>query len=401
MKVRLWSRNYVFALAVGFFLSMVFYMLMTSMALFAAREFGAGELLAGLASSIFVIGAVVARLFAGMVLQRMGLRRALLVALVISTVVTLAYFTAETLVLLLVVRFVHGVMFGFAHTAASAIVQSLIPPSRRGEGTGYFGATTTLATAAGPFLAVAITARGSYDGVLAATVAVTFLALSAALLLRAPAPHPRPAVPAGSTRRRTGFIERASVPISLFSLVAAIAFSGVVAFVNSFAEELHLTSAAAVFFLVYGLVVVLTRPFVGRVHDFRGDNSVMYPATIIMAAGLGMLAATSNGAMLLGAAALLGAGWGTIISAAQAIAVSRAPISQVGRAVSTFFLLTDVGMGFGPVVLGLMVGPLGFGGMYGMLAVVMLLGVGLYWALHGRKQGDRRLPGGLGEPPVG
>lgn len=194
----------------------------------------------------------------------------------------------------------------------------------------------------------------------------------------------------------------AAVPIGSFALVTTIAFSGVVAFVNSYAEQIQLTSAAAVFFLVYAGVVVVLRPFVGRLQDTGGDNIVMYPATVLLAAGLGLLAITTNGAMLLLAAALLGAGWGTTHSACQAIAVARVPITRVGRSVSTYFLLADVGMGLGPVVLGLLVGPLGFRGMYGVLAAaIVLLGLPYYWAVHGRRHGHVPRAAHRREPSVG
>lgn len=402
VKPRLWSRNYVLALVVGFFLSMVFYMLMTSMALYAFREFGADQFLSGLAASIFVVGAVIARLFAGALVDRLGRRRVMLVTLVLSALAALAYFAAGSLVLLLVIRLVHGIVFGAAHTAASAIVQSLIPASRRGEGTGYYGGTVTLATAVGPFIAVLVTRSGGYSGVFVASVAGTFLALCAGIVLRAPADATQPLAKSPSRRHRQGLIEMAAVPIGSFALVTTIAFSGVVAFVNSYAEQIQLTSAAAVFFLVYAGVVVVLRPFVGRLQDTGGDNIVMYPATVLLAAGLGVLAITTNGAMLLLAAALLGAGWGTTHSACQAIAVARVPITRVGRSVSTYFLLADVGMGLGPVVLGLLVGPLGFRGMYGVLAAaIVLLGLPYYWAVHGRRHGHVPRAAHRREPSVG
>lgn len=56
--------------------------------------------------------------------------------------------------------------FAVASTAAMALAQSLIPASRRAEGTGYFTLSLTIATAIGPFVAL--------------------------LLVRGPAPSPAP-----------------------------------------------------------------------------------------------------------------------------------------------------------------------------------------------------------------
>ncbi|MEE6282308.1 MFS transporter [Georgenia sunbinii] len=383
MPEKLWTKNYTLALAVAFLISMVFYMLMTTMVLYATEEFGAGDVLAGLASSIFVIGAVAARLVAGPATDRLGRRRVLLVALVLGTIAALAYFPADGLVALLVVRLVHGIAFGAAHTAASAIVQTLIPPARRAEGTGYHGATTTLGTAVGPLVAVLLTADSGYDAVFVVTATVSVIALGAGVWLRAP--KSSTPVPVVGGRRR--LVEAAAVPIASFIFICATAFSGVVAFVSAYATDLGLTTAAAVFFLVYAVVVIVTRPFLGRLQDARGDNIVIYPAILCFAAGLGTLAVTQTSAVLLIAAGLLGLGWGSLMSAGQAVAVRRAPIVSVGLTISTYFLLVDLGMGFGPIVLGVVVGQLDYRWMYATLAVVMLASCLYYRAVHGKRLG--------------
>lgn len=58
MREKLWTKRFSLALGVSFFISMVFYLLMTTMALYAVHEFSAGQVASGLASSVFVIGAV-------------------------------------------------------------------------------------------------------------------------------------------------------------------------------------------------------------------------------------------------------------------------------------------------------------------------------------------------------
>src|SRR5699024_8829642 len=142
------------ALGVSFFISMVFYLLMTTMALYAVHEFSAGEVASGMASSVFVIGAVASRLVAGTAIARLRQRRVMLLGLTGFALAAAAYLFIDGLGMLLAVRVVHGIAFGFAHTAVGATVQSFIPASRRAEGTGYYGASATLATAIGPFAAV-------------------------------------------------------------------------------------------------------------------------------------------------------------------------------------------------------------------------------------------------------
>lgn len=386
MRDKLWTKGFVLVLGVGFCISTVFYLLITTMALYAAEEFGAGDAAAGLASSIFVIGAVSARLFAGAAADRLGRRRVTLVALVVFVLAGSAYFLADSLALLLVVRVLHGMAFGTAHTAVSAIAQSLIPGSRRAEGTGYFGASSTLATAIGPLIAVLLLRSAGGPGLFVVAVAGGVLALGGALLLRLPrpaaepatAPHPRP-------RRLGALLEPRAVPIALFMLTVGIAYSGVLAFLNSYAEQLDLASAAAVFFLVYSVVVLALRLPIGRLQDLRGDNVVLYPAIVAFAAGLMVLALAQTGLAFLVAAALMGAGWGTILSGAQAIAVASAPIQNVGKVIATFFVVLDSGVGLGPIALGLLAGATDYRTMYVLLAALTLVSAVAYFFAHGRR----------------
>ena len=81
-------------------------------------------------------------------------------------------------------------------------------------------------------------------------------------------------------------------------------------------------------------------------------------------------------------------GFGALMPCAQAIAVNAVPIAELGIATSTFFLMLDVGIGFGPVVLGLLIPHLGYTGMFGALAVLSVLGIGMYFQVHGRHARD-------------
>ncbi|NIV34833.1 MAG: MFS transporter, partial [Anaerolineae bacterium] len=55
---------------------------------------------------------------------------------------------------LIVNRFLHGIGVGIAATAIATVVAHLIPPSRTGEGIGYFSMSASLATAIGPFIGI-------------------------------------------------------------------------------------------------------------------------------------------------------------------------------------------------------------------------------------------------------
>lgn len=56
---KLWTKNFILATLSGLFAAMVFYITMTTLALYADESFQASASIAGLVASIFVLGSVV------------------------------------------------------------------------------------------------------------------------------------------------------------------------------------------------------------------------------------------------------------------------------------------------------------------------------------------------------
>ena len=149
---RIASPTFVLAWVVSFLQFLAFYALVTTMAVYAVRQFAASDAGAGLASSAFVIGATVSRVVTGHVVDRFGKRRVLVVALVAVALSCTLYLVASSLPALVAVRMLHGASYAFASTAVMALAQAAIPDGRRAEATGHLALGTTLATAIGPAL---------------------------------------------------------------------------------------------------------------------------------------------------------------------------------------------------------------------------------------------------------
>ncbi|UNK45593.1 MFS transporter [Arthrobacter sulfonylureivorans] len=398
VQEKLWSRNLVLAIGTNLFIYIVFYLLMTSMALYAAQRFLASDAGAGFASSAFIVGALVSRFFAGPLIDNVGRRRILLISLAAFVAASLLYIPAGSLPLLLALRLVHGVAFGLANTAVTAGAQALIPPTRRSEGTGYFAVSTTLATAIGPLMAVLLVVDGNYDRVFLFCAACSVAAMLVTLTLRLPKAPPAPAAvvnqrgPGSMTEkmhRRPGSLlakvfEPAVLPITTVLLVAGLAYSGVLSFLASYANAAGATDAAALFFGVFAAAVLVSRLTAGRIQDRRGDNVVIYPAMALFAAGLALLALGPAIWVVLASAVLSGLGFGTLLPGTQAITVGLIPEHRFGTALATYYLMLDIGTGLGPVLLGLLVPLTGFNGMYAWLGGLMVACIPLYYLVHGR-----------------
>ena len=133
------------------------------------------------------------------------------------------------------------------------------------------------------------------------------------------------------------------------------------------------------------LAALVTRPLTGRLFDLRGENIIFYPALLLTALSLTMMAHASSSWVLLAAGLILGMGFGNFQSAGQAVSLSLVSKSRFAQATTTFFIFFDLGIGLGPYLFGFMIPAAGYDGMYQTLAFVVLGAVLLYYVLHGRR----------------
>jgi MFS family permease len=384
---RLWTKDFVLFAVANFFIGLLFYLLMTVMAVYAVEQFQASQSKAGLASSIFILAAVFSRLFAGKYLEVIGRRRLLLIGLIFYSLITLLYFPVRDVNVLLLVRFLHGAAFGCVNTAMATAVMALIPDDRRGEGTGYYSLSSTFATAIGPFLGITLAHAYGYESVFAVCTGFTLVGLVIMLFCRIPEAQ---LTKEQFQRMKTGwriddFIEFRALPLAFVMIIMGIGYSSIVSFLNSYAIEIGLEKAAGYFFIVYSFFLLLSRPIAGRLLDRRGDNIVMYPGILFFTLSLLVVGLAHNGFTLLAAGAMTALGFGTLMTSAQAIVVRMTPRHRVALATSTFFICLDGGMGIGPYLIGLLIPHVHFRGMYVVLAALVFLSVFLYYGLHGRK----------------
>jgi MFS family permease len=385
-KPKLWTKDFLIVSAANFFLYFTFYLLIATITVYATEKFHASPSIAGLASGIFVLGALIARLFSGKSIDRVGRKKLLYIGFIFILITTLLYFIVTNLTILLIIRFLNGAALGVASTATGTIVASIIPNERRGEGTGYYALSTTLAAAFGPFLGMFINEHIGFNMNFVLCTILLALSLIAAFFLKVPkAELTKEQLDRMKGFSVSNFFESKAVPISIMSVFVGLGYSSILAFITSYAQEIKLVDVASFFFIVYAVAILVSRPFTGRWFDSKGENIVMYPSFLLFAIGLLLLSQAQQGYFIILAGVLVGLGYGTFISGAQAIAIKVSPRHRMGLATSTFYIFMDIGIGIGPFLLGFLVPLIGFRGLYECMAVVLFICIFLYYFLHGRK----------------
>jgi MFS family permease len=385
-KPKLWTKNFIMVSLSNFLLFISFYTLMVTLAVYSIDKFHASQSEAGLASSIFVLGAVLVRPIAGKMIDRAGKKKLLLFGLGLFLVMMVLYFLVNSLPILLLIRFIHGFAFGISTTATGTIAADIIPTSRRGEGMGYFATSMNLAMAIGPFLGLYI--RQYYDDVVIFVVTTCFavVAILATLFLTVPNVDIR----AKQTITKRGFqlsdyFEKSTIPIAILVAIFGFVYSSILSFLSSYAAEIDLVDAASFFFVMYAVSLLISRPFTGKLYDLKGENKVIYPSIFLFALGLIILSQAHHGVSLLIAGAIIGIGFGTFQSSAQTIAVNLAERNRIGLTTSTFFVFYDFGVGIGPFIMGFILPIIGYRPLYVGMAGIVLFGIFIYYIVHGKK----------------
>ncbi|PEF37498.1 MFS transporter [Bacillus sp. AFS094228] len=387
-KPKLWTKDFLIVSSVNFFLFLTFYVLMVTLTIYTMDNFHASQAQAGLASSIFVLGAVLVRPIAGKKIDKIGRRKMLLGSLVLFLIASIGYFLVNSLSLLLIDRFIQGFAFGLATTATGTIAADIIPNERRGEGTGYFAMSTNLAMAFGPFIGLLITQHFSYSIIFYAASLFAAFSLVASLFMNVPEGDKGGASPQKGFKI-SDYFEKRALPISIFIGFAGFTYSSILSYLTSFAKEMDLMDAASFFFVVFAVFLLASRPFTGRMFDVKGENAVIYPSLLLFAVGMVILSQSHHGITLLIAGALIGVGYGTFQSSCQAISIKEAPSNRMGLATSTFFTMYDFGIGVGPFLLGFLIPFTGFKGLFIGMSVFAFVLIGIYYLAHGKKASAR------------
>ncbi|MCM3764447.1 MFS transporter [Neobacillus niacini] len=385
-RPKLWTKDFIIVSSVNFFLTLIFYLLVVTMAVYAVNEYHASTSQAGLVTGIFIIGTLIGRLYIGSKIGTFGQKRTLVIGLILFTITTLLYFVHLGITFLLINRFIHGVTLGVASTAAGTIVAQVIPARRRGEGIGYYSMSATLATAIGPFIGILMSQHTTFEMIFGFCFVLCVICLLITFVVKTQELS-NPAQTAETKGfKLSNYVEPKALPISFVLLIVSFCYSSVLSFINFYAIEIDQVDAASFFFVVYALAVLISRPVTGRLMDIKGANIIMYPAFFILGGGMLMLGLAHSGWAMLLAGALIGLGFGNMQSVSQAVAVKRTEPHRMGLATSTYYIFLDAGLGFGPYLLGFLIPLTGYSSLYIIMSIVGVLALILYYFLHGKKE---------------
>ena len=375
---RLWSPAFInYGVSSGIFY-MTQYVLVAALPIILTAELGGSALDAGLAMTYFQIGTILCRPFAGRLIDGLDKRVILLISSALFFVIMGLFNLTTSLQTIFVLRGLHGAIFALGTTVMAALAVVVLPTSRKGEGINMFAVFSNIAMVLGPAVGLyALQAYGSSALYMFLTI-MTALAFILSNVIRLPKELAKPKQKKSKGWSISQFIEKRSLPWALMGLFIGFTYSGVLVFIPIELNSMGAGVWGSVFFAIFALMIIISRPLVGKVYARYGSRFVIYPGVGIFIVGLAILGVVSTPVGIICTAPLLGLGYGAAQPAFQALAVQSAPIERAGVSTATYFLALDIAVGAGSVILALIANALGYQYLYQITSLIMIIALALY-----------------------
>jgi predicted MFS family arabinose efflux permease len=357
-----------------------FYLLLSVVPLYA-DSVGAGGVGAGLTTGVLMAATVAGELAVPRLAARFGYRAVFAAGLVLLGAPALALPASTTLAAILAVSAVRGLGFAIVVVVGGALVASLVPGERRGEGLGLFGIVVGVPGVAALPLGVWLVGEAGYPAVFAAgaVAALAGLVVVPGLPGRAPQREAPVGVLAGLRTPALAW------PAAAFAVTAMAA--GVVVTFLPLAVDGGSGRLAAVALFVQAVASTGTRWWGGRYGDRHGPAVLLVPGVVATAAGMATLVLVDRPPAVLAGMALFGCGFGVTQIATMTVMLGRVAPSGFGTVSAIWNLAYDLGIGVGAFGFGVVAAQAGYPAAFGVTAALVLAALLPLWR-------DRRRPAG-------
>lgn len=352
----LWTKPFVLCLANNLFLFIFYFAQTTILPIYILKELGGNLAQAGLAMTLFMISAIAVRPFSGLIIEKLGIRKTLIVSGIFFSLFSLVYLLADQLTTLFIIRFLHGIWFSILTTVCVPVVNQFIPEQRKGEGMGYYVMSVNLGIVLGPLIGLSLIEYWSYFQITTLLIALVFIGFAFCLMI--PVKETENIIQTIPDKKGLVFsdvVEKKALPVAVLAALISFSYASIMSFIAPFAASKNLMAYASLFFVVFAISMMSLRPITGKIYDRKGPQYVIYPALLVFSLGLFLLSQIQTLWGFLLAAVLIGVGFGSAQPCIQTLAIQRAPKHRIGYATSTFYTFYDVGIAVGSLLIGALI----------------------------------------------
>jgi MFS family permease len=287
----------------------------------------------------------------GSLVDRLGPRRVLIVASGAIAIFTLAYAVLPRVWMMLALVVVHGCFWSGLLTASGTYATAIIPASRRAEGIGYWGLSTVLATSMAPMIGLWVYGHGGWTAMCLELAGLNLVMAAIAWLLPVDVVAARP--------HRPMSLEWRILVLSFTLFLYAFGYGGITSFVALYTDA-NAVTPRALYFTLFSLTIIVSRPFSGRFADRVGYRRVFVPCLVLVVAGFALLALGGTRPHLIASAIIFGLGFGSAYPVFLAHVMRHVDESRRGAMFGSIIGAFDTGIGTGSIAMGSIIQQYGY-----------------------------------------
>ncbi len=379
-QTSIWTRAFVLVFVASMFQEMSFGLLIHLPGYFS--DLGGSEGQIGLVFAAAAVVALLLRPYVGKLLDLKGRQRVLRVVALADALFILAYLAVGSFGLsTYLVRILQGTTEILMFTGHLAYAADALPSNRRTEGMAYFGLSGLVPIALSPLLGDYLLRSGSFTALFVTASGLGFIGWL--VILRMPVLR----IGHAGSRPRRGFraavMQREIIPIWVIVFTFAAALTVVFTFMATFVEETGIGSLG-LFFVVYGLSAAAVRIVAADLPGRLGTRKVLIPTFSGLIVMFVLLASATSTAGFVVAALVGGIGHGLVFPILSASAVDRTRSAERGSALAFFTALFDMSTLSVAPIIGTVIDRAGYPAAFRSIAVLMVIGLSLYWVLDRR-----------------
>jgi MFS family permease len=302
----------------------------------------------------------------GAVADRIGQKRVLITCSLALVGFSLAYAVITDYRVLLALVLVHGVFWSGLLSASASYMTHILPERRRAEGIGYWGLSTLAAISVAPIVGFWIYRHG-WIWLCVVTAALNLvMALIATTLQPQGSGHGSRAEKSGPN---PGFLEWRVLVISVTLALYSFGYGGMTSFTAMYADA-NGVQPKSLYLTALAIVILFTRPVLGRLGDRWGYKRVFIPCLVLIACGMGLLAVGGTRGWMIASAIVFGIGFGTAYPSYVGYVMQDVVANRRGAAFGALLAAFDTGIGTGSTAMGWLIQRFGFSTAFGCAAAL-------------------------------
>jgi MFS family permease len=371
------TREFILLVFAQFAFISVFNILIPTLPIYLSRS-GCKETEIGVLIGVFFVSSLALRPFVGKALLGIPEKIFMIAGAFLFVLTSFAYLLAPPFWPFFIVRILQGIGLAFFHTASFTLVANISPEAHLGQSLSYFFMAPNISLALIPSLGMVLINRFGFTFLFLVCLGLSLCSLLITTQLRR-----RPIAPVEHSSSQSGILSWKALPPSTLSFFNFIMWGALTAFFPLYALN-HGVTNSGLFFTAVATMFFLGRAFAGKILDLYNRDKVMPCLLVGSFISTALLAFSRNLPMFILVGVIWGIGNALFAPAILAYVLDRVGSSK-GPGIGMYLLLSDFGLGLGPVISGIVIRLSSYPTMFLCLASAGVINL-IYFFLFVRKR---------------